>query len=653
MTSDNALRQQPAHRPNAGFFQFHGPWAPGVRLFRAVGFRAKAMIISAVFLVPIAFLSWAYFGDKAAAIEFSARERVGVSYLNQAMPVLHALVAERAAVASGDASSISSAQSTLKAAWTTLAAAQKADGETLSTQAAFDTAGRLILAPLPSSSSQVDLMAHLDQATDAMITLIMAANDGSNLTLDPDLDTYYLMDGAIGSLPALIDATGRVAALAQAIERTPEEAQALDKAMRVAGVHGDMNDARLATALEKVATLHPEFVSQGGYAALREARSRLQAQALANGSTPSLAADVTSMKASLAKAQTQLMDKLDVLLAERVGRLEQARNFTAGLLLVTLLGALYSFLAFQKVLEGGLREVAYHINAMRDGNLTTRPNAWGKDEVAGLMATLKDMQLSLRDIVSQVRGASDGIVTAAGQITAGSMDLSSRTERSAANLQQSAAAMEEIAATTRNTAEAAREAADLAASNAGVAAHGGRIIGDVVTTMEGIRSSSGRIGEIIGTIDGIAFQTNILALNAAVEAARAGESGRGFAVVASEVRALAGRSAQAAREIKSLINSSVEQVETGTRVVGDAGKTMEQLVSNATRVNALLASIATGIDEGAQGVRETTSSVQELDRSTQQNAALVEESAAAAASLEDQARGLAARVSAFRLAPAD
>lgn len=240
------------------------------------------------------------------------------------------------------------------------------------------------------------------------------------------------------------------------------------------------------------------------------------------------------------------------------------------------------------MLDGGLREVAFHIEAMRDGNLTTRPHAWGDDEVARLMATLSAMQTSLREIVAQVRGASDGIVTAAGEISAGSMDLSSRTERSAANLEQSAAAMEEVAVTTQTTALAAR----------------------------------------------------------------AGESGRGFAVVASEVRALAGRSAQAAREIKSSIGSSVDQVESGTRVVNEAGSTMQTLVGNASRVNQLLAAIATGIDEQAQGVRETTASVQELDRSTQQNAALVEQSAAAAASLDDQARGLAARVSAFQLSPA-
>jgi methyl-accepting chemotaxis protein len=213
--------------------------------------------------------------------------------------------------------------------------------------------------------------------------------------------------------------------------------------------------------------------------------------------------------------------------------------------------------------------------------------------------------------------------------------------------------MEQISSTTQSTAVATRDASALAADNARSAESGGQVIGEVVQTMEGIRVSSGRIVEIIGTIDGIAFQTNILALNAAVEAARAGEAGRGFAVVASEVRALSQRSSQAAREIKQLISSSVEQVEAGGRIVESAGRTMSELVANAGRINHLLSAVATGIDEQARGVAQTTTAVHDLDGNTQQNAALVEESAAAAASLEDQARALAQRVARFRLARVD
>ena len=266
------------------------------------------------------------------------------------------------------------------------------------------------------------------------------------------------------------------------------------------------------------------------------------------------------------------------------------------------------------------------------------------------MHTLSGMQLSLRSIVTRVRGASDSIVHASREISSGSADLSARTERSAANLQQSASAMEQIAATVQQTAHSASEASAIAQTNSQTAERGGRVVGVMVQTMHDIQDSSRKIGDIIGTIDGIAFQTNILALNAAVEAARAGDAGRGFAVVASEVRQLAQRSAEAAREIKGLISMSVTKVDAGTAVVEEAGTTIKQIVDESTRVNRLLAEISSGAREQATGVQQTTLAVQDMDAATQQNAALVEETAAAADSLREQAERLAGRVALFRLA---
>ncbi len=286
---------------------------------------------------------------------------------------------------------------------------------------------------------------------------------------------------------------------------------------------------------------------------------------------------------------------------------------------------------------------------MTEGDLTTRPNPWGKDEAAGLMVTLSDMQISLRKIVSQVRGSSDSIVQASTEIASASLDLSQRTEEGAANLEETASSMEEISSTVRLTSDNTAQAAQLAMSNMAAADRGGAVIGEMVDTMQDIQTSSRKIGEIIGTIDGIAFQTNILALNAAVEAARAGEQGRGFAVVASEVRNLAQRSAQAAKEIKELIEGSVEKVESGTLVVRGAGDTMHQLVDNARRMSSLLGEISTSAHEQTSGITQVGASVQELDRMTQQNASLVEQTAAAANSLKDQAVGLATEVAKFRI----
>ncbi len=639
---------QPRSDGMGEYFRYHGVWAPGIRVFRAIGFRAKASLISTLFLLPLALVAWQYFGDKAAALDFSSHERVGVAYIRHAMPVLEALVEERSAafgaVAPGGGSR-------LAPAWQALAAAQAAHGDALQTAAAFAAAEKAVRERPAPGGDTATAMARHDAAVDALNALITAANDGSNLTLDPDLDTYYLMDGANAALPSLVDASGRLLALSLAARNAADATASLIKATGAAEVRSDLDDVRLATALQKVATLHPAFVAEGDFDTMRKGLHAFHELVAASDSPAQLGKAGAALHGQLVAAQRRLTDELDMLLAARIHRLAHARNVTAGLLVLGLVLAAYCFVSFKKVLEGGLREVAFHIDAMRDGNLTTQPRAWGNDEAAALMNDLQEMQSSLRAIVQQVRSASDGIVTAAGEISSGSMDLSARTEQSAASLQQSAAAMEEITATARHTAGTTREAATLAATNADAARQGGEIIGNVVQTMEGIRSSSTRIADIIGTIDGIAFQTNILALNAAVEAARAGESGRGFAVVASEVRTLSQRTATAAREIKTLIGQSVEQVEAGARVVQHAGITMQQLVGTAAQVHSLLANVAHGIDEQSQGVGQTTQAIQELDRATQQNAALVEESAAAAASLDEQARLLASRVASFQLSP--
>ena len=327
----------------------------------------------------------------------------------------------------------------------------------------------------------------------------------------------------------------------------------------------------------------------------------------------------------------------------------QKAGWTAAVILASLLFAAYLFLCFYRVMDGGLRETRRHLRAMTQGDLTTSPAPWGGDEAAQLMLELRAMQDSLRGMVQRVRRSSDDIVHSSSEIASGALDLSARTEQTAANLEQSSASMEQMAATVKSTADNTQEASQVARGNAQAATEGARVIGEMVQTMDGIRASSAQIGDITGTIDSIAFQTNILALNAAVEAARAGEQGRGFAVVASEVRGLAQRSAQAAREIKGLIARSIEQVEAGTTVVRGAGTVIEEIVASSRRVDSLLGEVATNAREQSLGVVQIGQAVQELDRMTQQNAAMVEETAAAASAMKQQAQTLADEVARFKI----
>jgi methyl-accepting chemotaxis protein len=284
-----------------------------------------------------------------------------------------------------------------------------------------------------------------------------------------------------------------------------------------------------------------------------------------------------------------------------------------------------------------------------EGDLPSEVRAERDDETGRLLQAIASMQDRLSALVGHIRLAADAIETASSEVASGNQDLSHRTEQAASNLQQTASSMEQLTGTVKQSAEAARQAHQLASSAAEVAARGGSVVSDVVTTMDQITHSSKKIADIIGVIDGIAFQTNILALNAAVEAARAGEQGRGFAVVAGEVRSLAGRSAEAAKEIKSLIGASVERVETGSRLVAAAGATMKEIVGSVQRVSDIIAAITASSAEQSEGIGQVNTAVTQLDQMTQQNAALVEEGAAAAESLKEQAQRLAQMVGTFRV----
>ena len=328
----------------------------------------------------------------------------------------------------------------------------------------------------------------------------------------------------------------------------------------------------------------------------------------------------------------------------------RTRNEMVGVAAAIAIGLIAFGVSIGRLLTRRVAEAQAVADRVRDGDLTVSIVDGARDEFSPLLNALRDMQASLTRVVGDVREHSDAVATASAQIAQGNNDLSQRTEKQASALEETAASMEELSSTVKQNAENARQANQLAASASTVAVQGGQVVSQVVTTMKGINDSSKKIADIISVIDGIAFQTNILALNAAVEAARAGEQGRGFAVVASEVRSLAGRSADAAKEIKSLITASVERVEQGTALVDQAGATMTEVVNSIKRVTDIMGEISAASSEQSAGVAQVGEAVNQMDQATQQNAALVEESAAAAESLRTQAQALVQTVAVFTLA---
>ena len=335
---------------------------------------------------------------------------------------------------------------------------------------------------------------------------------------------------------------------------------------------------------------------------------------------------------------------------EMDGAMKRSSITLAGLIIASFGGlGLLLYVLTLRVITNPLKQAVAVMAEVANGDLTAQTPKRGQDEIGSLFDSVNAMVTKLRVTLSEVRRSADSIHHASSEVAVGSLDLSQRTEETASNLQETASSMEQLTSTVKQSADAARQANQLTSSAAEVAARGGVVVSQVVSTMDDINTSSKKIVDIIGVIDSIAFQTNILALNAAVEAARAGEQGRGFAVVASEVRSLAQRSAQAAKEIKELIGASVDKVDSGSRLVADAGKTMQEIVGSVRRVTDIIGEITAASAEQSDGIGQVNISVGQLDSMTQQNASLVEESSAAAESLKEQAAKLSQLVSTFKL----
>jgi methyl-accepting chemotaxis protein len=354
--------------------------------------------------------------------------------------------------------------------------------------------------------------------------------------------------------------------------------------------------------------------------------------------------------AKLVKIQRDRVDELD----DQIQAIKQQSRRTVILLgvLSTAFGIVCAWWLSRSIVNP-VRQAVEVAQRVAAGDLTADPQVGSRDEIGQLQAALKHMNDQLLGMVSDIRGGSDAIATASSQIAAGNHDLSSRTEQQAGALEETASSMEELNSTVTQTADNARQASQMAAAASLVANRGGEVVAQVVDTMASIDASSKKIADIIGVIDSIAFQTNILALNAAVEAARAGEQGRGFAVVATEVRSLAHRSAAAAKEIKELITDSVGKVDSGARLVNEAGATMTEIVGSVKRVTDIIGEITTATEEQRAGIGQINQAISQMDDVTQQNASLVEEAAAASGAMQEQAKQLARVVSVFRLGADD
>ncbi|MBL8362225.1 MAG: hypothetical protein JNN18_17170 [Rubrivivax sp.] len=646
------------------FFRYHGWLAPGVRLFRRLSFKAKAAWVSAAFVAPLLMTLTFLQADAREQISVARSERDGVAYVQPLLELL-AAAQERRRVAVLGSGGLDEAQQKVDAGLRAVEAAQARYGESMHTgeaYAAFKKAHEALRGAPTRANSDETFAAHAEYV-DAILDLVRSVADGSQLSLDPELNTYHMMVYAVQRGPGQLENTDRLRTLGmlsvkeqlRGREVTARRHDWMTQALALWQFIEDEAESSFQISMKAEPEAARGFDMKAADAAseaLRKATAHLLG---ASAETPG--ADAVERFAQVGndalqrqqKLAQQVLGLLDTRLQDRADRVQNRLITQVALAGAFVLLAGYLFMAFYRVMLGGLQEVSGHLREMTQGNLTTAPRPWGSDEAAELMLTLGAMQASLRRVATTVLDGSAHVLQASHEISSASQDLSQRTESTASSLEETASSMAQIGTVVARTGETVSGAGAIVRTNADAASRGSDVMAQVERTMQGIQTASNRIGEIIGVIDGIAFQTNILALNAAVEAARAGEQGRGFAVVASEVRALAGRSAAAAREVKTLIGASLTEVETGTQVVAEAGGTMRDILANANRIASMIGEIDQATREQGAGIGHVGSAIHDIDRATQQNAALVEQTAAAAATLSAQSRRLAEEIAFFKL----
>ena len=644
--------------PVAEFFAYHGVWAPGIRLFRGLTFRKKIAWIASVFLLPIGVMLWTIWSSAALSLDTVRLELKGFRAMRLAIPSLMALTEVRNSTRAGlggldTASDLRGASQRLTGHLAALQDLVQADGDTLGVlkdleelKAAWTTASA-VAGGVDSEGRTV-----YGPVVERLNGLVGKIRDRSSLSLDPEADAYRLIDAIYFQGPDAIENLGQVWGWRSYSEgrglNTKQINQLVGWAALATGALGRMDEslkAAVAANPKAGGKIPPEVLPplQAWAAAVQDLDS------LEYEGAPKTYAKGKERLASFGPLYEQAEPALEALLLAREEALVRSRNLDVGLTAACLVLAAYLFASFGQVLAGGQAETVRHLRAMTGGDLTTKLNPRGNDEMAELMLELSAMQAALRDMVLQVRHSSDQIETSTIGIANGASELSARTEHSAASLEQTAAAMEEIAATVGNATAHSLSAAELAKGSAGQASAGSAVMKDMVAVMRRIDQSSARIGAVNAVIDSIATQTNILALNAAVEAARAGDAGRSFAVVAAEIRALAKRSTDAAKEIRTLVIQSQEDVAAGAATAGKADLSIGAVEQACQSVSTSLAQVAVCAREQQTGISQVGSAIQELDKVTQANAALVEQTSAAAISVRDQAGVLSRAVARFNI----